>query len=216
MTRSLTGLAVLGALAMAPAALAAQAICGGRISTPAAGNYAEYQVTQGEGAGQQVRFAIVGAQDQSAARNVWFETVITSPGQPTLVNQLLVPGFPYEASAIAAGTIQITDSAKTFSRRLSAGELARLRGGLTGLPAAIVEGCKSGTLVGTETIQAAGRSIRVQHYRNALRGSDIWVSSEVPFGIVKLTDGTDHTSMELTATGTGAKSSLKGSGGNGS
>ena len=209
MRLSLTGLAALGALALVPAGLSAQEICGGTLTTPAAGSYAEYRVTQGDHGSQQVRFAIVGTQDQSAARNVWFENRVRAEGKVPVVSQVLVPGFPYKPSALAAATLQ-SDTLPPL--RFNAQQLARARQGqLPGLLQSIVDGCRSSTLVGTETVNAAGRSIRARHYRNALRGSDIWVSSEVPFGIVKLTDGTDHTTVELTATGTGAKSSLKGS-----
>ncbi|HEX6992240.1 MAG TPA: hypothetical protein VF151_10145, partial [Gemmatimonadales bacterium] len=118
-----------------------------------------------------------------------------------------------DPSAVAGAALQPVSGPPI---RLNAQQLARLQRGLPGLLKSIVDGCRSGTLVGTETVKIGDRSIRAEHYRNALRGSDIWVSSEVPFGIVKLTDGTDHSSMELTAMGTGAKSSFRSGTGAGS
>lgn len=204
---------MLGTLVMVPAALTAQELCGGLITTPAAGAYAEYQLTQGQSGRQQVRFAIVGSKDLGGARNVWFENRVQAQGKEPVVSQVLVPGFPYDPSAVAAAALQPVAGPPI---QLNAQQLARLRQGLPGLLKAIVDGCRSSTLVGTETVKVGSRSVRATHYRNALRGSDIWVSSEVPFGIVKLTDGTDHSSMQLTATGTGAKSSFRnGTRGNG-
>ena len=199
-------LAMLGALAAAPAVLPAQELCGGDIATPAAGAYAEYRLTQGESGRQEVRFAIVGSEDQGGTRHVWFENRVQGEGKPVVVSQVLVPGFPYDPAAVVAGALQ---PAAGPPIRLNAQQLSRLRQGLPGLLKSIVDACRSSSLVGTETLRIAGRSIRATHYRNALRGSDIWVSSEVPFGIVKLTDATDHSSMELTATGTEAKSSFR-------
>ena len=206
MIRTMTGLAALGVLAFVPVGLAAQELCGGKITTPSVGDYAEYQLTQGTSGNQRVRFAIVGSEDRNGARNVWFENKVEAEGKAPVVSQVLVPGFPYEPSAVAGAALQPVSGPPI---RLNAQQLARLQRGLPGLLKSIVDGCRSGTLVGTETLKVAGRSIGAEHYRNALRGSDIWVSSEVPFGIVKLLDGTDHSSMELTATGTGAKSSFR-------
>jgi hypothetical protein len=201
-----TGWVALGVLAFTPAGLAAQALCGGKVTTPPEGGYAEYRLTQGKSGDQQVRFAIVGSEDRDGARKVWFENKVEAEGKAPVVSQVLVPGFPYEPSAVAGAALQPVSGPPI---RLNAQQLARLQRGLPGLLEAIVDGCKSSTLVGTETVKVGARTIRAEHYRNALRGSDIWVSSEVPFGIVKLTDGTDHSRMELTATGTGAKSSFR-------
>lgn len=206
--------AALGVLVMVPTTLTAQEICGGSITTPAAGAYAEYQLTQGKSGRQEVRFAIVGSENQGGSRHVWFENRVQGEGKAPVVSQVLVPGFPYEPSTVVAAALQPVAGPPI---RLNQQQLSRLRQGLPGLLEAIVDGCRSSTLVGTETVKVGSRSIRAAHYRNALRGSDIWVSSEVPFGIVKLTDGTDHSSMELTATGTDAKSSFRnGTSGDGS
>lgn len=214
--RRLTNWATVGALVLVPAVLRAQDLCGGKITTPPAGSYAEYQLTQGESGTQTVRFAIVGSEDRSGARHVWFENRVQSKGKEPVVSQVLVPGFPYEPSAVAAAALQPVAGPPI---RLNAQQLAKLQRGLPGLLKSIVDGCRSSTLVGSESVKVGGRTIQAEHYRNALRGSDIWVSSEVPFGLVRLTDGTDHSRMELTATGTGAKSSFRSAtraGGNGS
>jgi hypothetical protein len=206
-------LVALGVLALVPAGLAAQQLCGGKITTPPIGDYAEYRLTQGKSGTQDVRFAIVGSEDRNGVRNVWFENRVEAEGKAPVVSQVLVPEFPYEPSAVAAAALQPVSGPPI---RLNPQQLARLQRGLPGLLKSIVDGCRSSSLVGTETVKVGGTAIKAEHYRNALRGSDIWVSSEVPFGIVKLTDGTDHSSMELTATGTGAKSSFRSGTGAGS
>lgn len=205
MTRSTPSLLALGMLILAPPVLAAQAICGGRITAPAEGGYAEYRMRLPDGSAQAVRFAVVGGETREGTRNIWFETRIQSPGKPPVVSQVLVPGFPYDASALVDAVLQLSSGVPVH---LTPSQVARGRQHLPGLLQAIEDACKSGSLVGRETVKVAGGAFEAQHYRNALRGSDIWVSSAVPFGIVKLTDGTDKSGMELSAAGEGAKSSM--------
>jgi hypothetical protein len=72
------------------------------------------------------------------------------------------------------------------------------------------------TLVGKETIKVAAGSFRTTHYRNKTKQgtTDVWVSEQAPpTGLVKLTTSAVQvggqqvpgTTMELTATGRGAK-----------
>lgn len=205
MTRLRSLLLALGALMLAPPVLGAQAICGGQIAAPAEGGYAEYRTRLPDGAERAVRFAVIGSEAREGTRNIWFETRIQSAGKAPVVSQLLVPGFPYDASSLEDAVLQLSSGVPVH---LTPSQLARGRQHLPGLLQAIVDACKSGSLVGQETIKVAGGTFKAHHYRNALRGSDIWVSSEVPFGVVKLTDGTDKSSMELRAVGSNAKSSL--------
>lgn len=205
MRRMSTGWLAVGILALAPSVLVAQAICGGRVAAPAEGGYAEYRMKLPDGNTQTVRFAVVGHELREGTKNIWFETRVQVASKPMVVSQVLVPGFPYDPSALVDAALQLPNGVPV---KLSANQVARGRRHLPGMLQAIVDGCKSASLVGQETVKVAGGAFRAQHYRNALRGSDIWVSSDVPFGIVKLTDGADKTTMELFSAGTTAKSSF--------
>jgi hypothetical protein len=72
----------------------------------------------------------------------------------------------------------------------------------------IAEGCSAAQLVGNEQVATRAGTFRTRHYRSAQAGADFWVSSETPFGLVKMTNSQDNSSMELVGKGTGAKSSI--------
>lgn len=205
MIRTSSGPAMVGALLLVAVPLAAQAPCGGKLATSAVGREATYRLTRPSGS-QAIRFAIVDQKADGDTQLVWFETQVQAEGHPALVSQVLVPEFPYDPATVKEASLKSGDRAPI---KLDARQLASMRRRLPGLLESIVEGCKAASLVGTESVKVPAGTFQASHYRNALRGSDIWVSSEVPFGIVKLTDATDHSSMELTATGTDAKSSFR-------
>ncbi|HET9150382.1 MAG TPA: hypothetical protein VFN83_01570 [Gemmatimonadales bacterium] len=188
-----------------PAGLQAQQVCGGVVQAPAEGGFASYLVSSPSGRTMTVRFAVVGAETREGTRNIWFETRAQEGTRPVVISQVLVPGFPYDPSALADAALQGPSGVPV---QLTAQQLARSRRALPGLTKAVVDGCRAATLVGTETVTVPAGKYSAQHYRNALRGSDIWVSTAVPFGIVKMVDGTDKSRLELTAAGKNAKSSF--------
>jgi hypothetical protein len=194
MIRIATGPAIAGALLLAAAPLSAQAPCGGKLATAEVGREATYHLTRPEGI-QEIRFAITGQATKGDAHPVWFETQVQASARPTMVLRVLVPGFPYEPTAVTEGSLQSGDQTPL---KFDARQLAAMHRRLPGLLQSIVDGCKSASLVGTETVKVPAGTFQASHYRNALRGSDIWVSSEVPFGLVKLSDPSDTTAMVLT------------------
>ncbi len=208
MRRSASFVFLSAMLLSAPSAVSAQGLCGGALTGPAEGGYAEYRMTLGNGRVEQVRFAVVGVDTSRKGRPVWFENRVQRQGAPMVVSQVLVPGFPYQASSLLDASLQ---AGKGRPIHLTASQLGRARRQLPGLLRAIEEVCRSASLVGTETVRVGAGRLEARHYRNALRGSDIWVSSTVPFGIVKMTDGADKSAMELTGMGSDAKSSFSGS-----
>lgn len=193
MIRITTGPAMVGALLLVAAPLAAQAPCGGKLVTSTVGSEATYRLARPSG-DQEIRFAITDQKADGDAKLVWFETQVQAEGHPALVSQVLVPGFPYDPATVKEASLKSGDRAPI---KLDARQLASMRRRLPGLLESIVEGCKAASLVGTESVKVPAGTFQASHYRNALRGSDIWVSSEVPFGLVKLSDASDTTAMVL-------------------
>lgn len=72
-------------------------------------------------------------------------------------------------------------------------------GGLTS------EMCAEMTVVGTETVSVPAGSFSATHLHSAKNNVDVWISPKVPF-VIKVKG--PNNSMELTGTGTGAKSSI--------
>jgi hypothetical protein len=69
------------------------------------------------------------------------------------------------------------------------------------------EMCKGVSLVGKEKVTVPAGAFEALHYNSAEHGSDSWISSSVPFSLVKST-GKDY-QVELVAQGAGATSSIK-------
>ena len=199
----------IGALMAAPIALGAQEACGGAVTAPAAGGWGEFVVqAPGSAAPTTVRYAIVGAEEVGGRPLVRFETRVRGAGEGEgIVTQVLVPGYPYEQRALQEVVVQRgtgvparwSPALLNRARRSPRSALARL----------IMDGCAGAMLVGEEQVTVPAGAFRTRHYRNAEVGSDIWVSDEVPFGLVKVT-GRDGATLELLARGTDARSSVTG------
>lgn len=187
-----------------PALAAAQDACGDLLKAPAVGGWGEYLVDVPAGDDLKVRFAVVGQETRADKQLVWFEMRVDG-GQGRMVSQVLVPGYPHASAAIEDVVLQPPRRAPI---RLSGLLLDRARKSPSRLSQSIADGCGSAKLVGEERITVPAGTFSAKHYRNAERNSDIWVAAGVPFGVVKMTDQTDSTSFELTASGKDAKSSV--------
>ena len=202
------GIVLTAALASGGATLSAQDMCGGAVQAPAAGGWAEYVVVAPRGpAPSTVRFAILEREAADGRERVRLETRVRGRSGGVVVTQAVVPGYPYENSALQEMVVQ---RGRQAPERWGPALLARARRSPpSALNRLVVEACRGATLVGEEQVTVPAGTFRTSHFRNAALGSDIWVSEEVPFGIVKAT-GPEGASVELLAQGDGARSSLEG------
>lgn len=199
---------VIGLLA-APGALAAQDVCGGAVKAPGKGGWSEYVVNSPRArSASTVRYAVVGTEARQGKNHLRLETRVQNSERTfTALTQVVVPGFPYEQEAIQEVVVQQGNRpAARWGPSLLVQARSSPRAPLTQL---IVDACTGSRLVGEEQVTVPAGAFTTRHYRNAAAGSDIWVSEEVPFGIVKVT-GLNGATMELMARGTGAGSSVKG------
>lgn len=203
--RQLVYATLLGAgIAAAPAPLAAQAACGGLVKAPAVGGWSEYMVRVPGSADLRTRFAIVGTESRGDARFLWFETRV-SGSAGVMISQVLVPGYPYEASTVQGVVLK---NANRPAMALGPNLLVRARERSPRLLAAIATGCRTAQLVGDEQITVGAVKFRARHYRSAQSGTDLWLSADHPFGLLRMTNSQDRSSMELLASGKDAKSSI--------
>lgn len=196
-------------LSVGPHALEAQGPCDGGLKAPSPGGWGEYLVLAPRGqTPSTVRYAILASEERAGQRLLRFETRVRMGGQRNgMVTQILVPGYPYASAAIQDVVVQRgREPAVRWGPALLARARSSPRSPLTRL---IVEGCTGATLVGHEDITVPAGAFRTRHYRNAVVGSDIWISDEVPFGLVKVT-GADGASLELLGRGRDARSSVTG------
>lgn len=197
------------AMAAIPAALGAQQSCASLARSPQSGGWSEYNVRSPSGTMARTRLAVIGAEKSGDRELVWVETrAANTEGEVQAVTHVLVPGFPYAASDLQAAVLE---GRTGIPVRLTDAQVARARQSAPPLVRAVSDACESAELVGQEEVEVPAGKVQARHFRNALRGVDIWVSGEVPFGVVKLVNASDRSSMELIDRGRGAKSSLSGS-----
>jgi hypothetical protein len=201
-------LVLAAAMAAIPAALGAQQSCSSLVHSPESGAWSEYDVRSPSGSSTRTRLAVIGAETNGDRELVWVETRAANPeGEVQAITHVLVPGFPYEAGDLQAAVLEGRSGVPV---RLTEAQIARARQSAPPLVRAVADACESAELVGQEEVEVPAGKVRARHFRNALRGVDIWVSTDVPFGVVKLANASDRSSMELRDRGGGAKSSLSG------
>ncbi|HEX6645263.1 MAG TPA: hypothetical protein VF037_11310, partial [Gemmatimonadales bacterium] len=145
---------------------------------------------------------------RGGASYVRMETRVRGGNQAQeVVMQAVVPGYPYEQGAIQEIVVQQGGNAPVrWGPALIARARASERSALNRL---IADGCTGAALVGEEEVTVPAGTFKARHFRNAQAGSDIWVSGDIPFGVIKAT-GRDGGTLELLDRGRDASSSVKG------
>ncbi len=203
--RTIFSAGLVAALVAGPGALSGQEACGGLVKAPAVGGWSEYLVRVPGSSDLGVRLAVTGSDTRREQKLVWFETRVNG-GAGTMVSRLLVPGYPYATSQVEDAVLkgmngQVVQLGPNLLLRARDQELPRLH-------KSIAEGCRAAQLVGDERVTVRAGTFRTKHYRSAQTGADFWVSSETPFGLVKMTNTMDNSTMELVDRGTDARSSI--------
>jgi hypothetical protein len=197
------GLVIL--LAASPAAVHAQDACGGYMQAPPVGEWAEYQISKEGEPEMGLRFAIVGKEQRDGREMQWFEMAITPEDEdkPTIM-KLLVPGYPFEPDGLEEIIMKAGDSPAMNMGGPMMSTILKSIGDNPGL--SVAEECKKMQDVGEESVTVPAGTVQARHYQNAESGAEVWLSNEVPFGMVRSTDG-EYTS-ELVAQGEGAQTAI--------
>jgi hypothetical protein len=169
------------------------------------GQWAEYEITSAEGTATS-RFAVVGTEETAGKEHFWYETRMESP-MGAMIMQLLIPSYPYEQSDIQRAVVKMGDQpAMIVSEQM----LGMMQGRGTENPAQdAASACENAELVGREDVTVPAGKFEVLHLRvsDDNETADIWVSANVPFGMVKL-EGVEGVELVLLSHGDDAKSSI--------
>lgn len=198
------GLVIL--LAVSPAPLRAQDVCGGYLHAPAVGGWAEYQISKEGESETGLRFAIVGTEERDGREMQWFEMTITPQDEDDdpVIMKLLIPDYPFEPSGLEEIIMKAGDNPAMNMGGPMMSTILNTIGDNPGL--SVVEECSKMQEVGEESITVAAGTLSTRHYQNTESGAEAWLSNEVPFGMVRTTDG-EYTS-ELVAHGEGATTAI--------
>lgn len=192
-------------LVLAPATLEAQEPCGGYIQSPPVGHWSEYQISKDGESEMRLRFAIVGTEQREGAEMRWFEMAMTPDGEDdSTIMKVLVPDYPFEAGELEEIIMKAGDNPAMNMGGPMMSTILQMIGDNPGL--SVAERCAEMQDAGEESVTVAAGTFQTHHYLNADSSTQAWLSSEVPFGMVRSTDG-EYTS-ELVAHGEGAETAI--------
>lgn len=170
------------------------------VSEVTVGQWAEYQTTA-DGKQYAMRTAIVGTEQIGDTALYWYEFKAQVDGKQ-MIMQSLVPHFPYDPNGIRALVMKMDDQP---AMKMPA-EMLRMMGNRMAPNPALERArhCGGATVVGWEEIEVPAGKLRSLHM--TVEGGDVWVSSDVPFGLVRAAG--EHGEMVLIAHGGDATSSI--------
>lgn len=190
-------------LGTASAVSAQGSSCTAQIQIPAVGKWAEYNAVFKQKEPYIMRYAVIGEESRGGKALKWLELrTAGNKKDGDFVTQMLVPGSAAELGDVEEVVMKHGDkpAMKVDGRMLMMmREQMKKQSFLTDL-------CKDVTLVGSETVTVPAGKFKSQHFRSAKYGSDSWLSSKVPFSMIKMV-GADH-EMTLLRVGDGAESSI--------
>ena len=190
-------------LALLPAAAAAQNDCLKDFKMPAVGTWAEYTGTFREKP-TTMRYAVVGSESRDGKDLKWLEMRTTEGDTPdkTMVYQMLTPGTPAEI-----GQVQdvVFKQGTRPAMKMNSMMVGMMRGQME-KNSVFSNLCEGVTAAGEETVEVPAGSFKTTKLHNAKYESDAWVSTKVPFYMVKSV-GKDY-DLSLAKVGDGAKSSI--------
>lgn len=162
------------------------------------GSWTEQRVTSDSGI-IDYRFALITSRGAT-----WYEIAATN-SQGTSILQLEVPGFPFRPEQIQS---VVTKTGATPAVYIPDAMLRQYKNTAQSGPFSDLESlCRTAEIIGSEEVTVAAGSFETTHLRFPSNGSDLWVSAEVPYGIVR-GDIEGLGSLELMSSGTGATGSI--------
>jgi hypothetical protein len=187
----------------APAAASnVEALCSGAIAL-SDGQWAGYAVDAPLMRDKQkYRYAVVGTE----AGNFWLEFEAAMPmGQGAVVMKILIPGWPYAKDAVTRVLMQLPiiegmDAMPPMEMPPASIQKDDIADPIRMACAEAQQGVEDTVTVPAGTFSALRIPLRQV-------GKDVWLSSDVPFGIVKMTDEEGY-GTELTAYGNDAKPAI--------
>ncbi len=177
--------------------------CIDQIQVPAVGQWAEYSAVFKNKEPYTMRYAVIGEESRGGKALKWLELRMTGNKKDgVMVTQMLVPGSAAELGDVQEVVMKHGDSP---AMKIDGNMLTMVREQMK-KQSFLTDLCKDVTLVGGETVTVPAGKFKGQHFHSAKYESDSWMSSKVPFSMVK-TVGKDH-ELTLLRHGGGAKTSI--------
>ena len=190
------------ALLGAASSLSAQSKCLAEVKFPAAGRWAEYKALLKQDP-YTLRYAVIGSETRQGKNLQWVEIQMKDQkATQNLIYQILVPGSLTEMDQVEEIVFK---SGEKPAMKLTGPMLGMIRNQIQ-KQSLYGDMCKAVTLVGREKVTVPAGGFEALHFRSSENSSDSWISSSVPFSLIKST-GKDY-SVELIDQGAGAKSSI--------
>jgi hypothetical protein len=190
-------------LTLLPAAAAAQNDCLKDFKMPEVGAWAEYHEQFKDKDPGTFRYAVIGSEKREGKDMKWLELRMTSDKpDKTMVYQMLTPGNPAEFDQVQEVVMK---PGKRPAMKMNSMMTGMMRGQMQ-KNSALSNLCEGVEPAGEETVEVPAGSFKTIRMHNSKYNSDAWVSSKVPFYMVKM-KGEDF-EMSLVKTGEGAKSSI--------
>lgn len=190
-------------LGTVPTASGQVSSCIDEIQVPAVGRWAEYKAVFKQKEPYTMRYAVIGEESRGGKALKWLELrTAGNKKDGDFVTQLLVPG-----SAAEFGDVQeaVMKHGNNPPMKVDGRMLVMIRDQMK-KQSFLADICNDVTLVGGETVTVPAGKFKSQHFHSAKYGADSWLSSKVPFSMIKMV-GPDH-EMTLLRHGDGAKSSI--------
>jgi hypothetical protein len=170
------------------------------------GSYVTYELEGASPTGQQIsemRFALVGQETGGSASGFWYE--FRAMAEEAIIVQMLVPGFPFDPADIQSMVLKSGDqpAMKVPSQMLG---LVRSQIEQNDM-AEFGKQCAESEVLGTETVSVPAGQFSSLHIRTKMGTGEVWISQDVPFGMVKARTDTGE-EMVLTEYGYDAVSSI--------
>jgi len=177
--------------------------CIDQIRVPAVGKWAEYTVVFKQQEPYTMRYAVIGGESRGGKALKWVEMrTAGNTKNGDIITQMLVPGAASQLGDIQEVVMKHGDKP---AMKIDGRMLVMMREQMKN-QSFLTDLCKDVTLAGTETVTVPAGKFKSQRFHSAKAGSDSWVSSKVPFSMIR-TVGADH-KMTLVRLGEGAESSI--------
>jgi hypothetical protein len=149
-----------------------------------------------------LRFALIEREGESNPN--WYEFHAETNQGPVTI-QMDVPSWPFEPADVAG---MILKAPGQPAMRMPKEMIAMMQAQMGDNPMVdVAERCAEAEGIGSETIEVPAGSFSTFHIRDDTEQADVWISPDVPFGVVKISMP-DGGMMQLTGFGTDATSGI--------
>lgn len=169
------------------------------------GEWAEYETSTPQGSGT-LRMALL-PEGAAPDEGQWFEMSGEMNGQASVV-QVLADDWPYQPDDVSAVVVKMGSRP---AMRVPEQMLGQMRGQMRTPAGEMARVCANSELLGSESVEVPAGTFDAYRLRPPSESAEeesgqVWVSPEVPFGIIK-SEGTAG-SMVLTGVGDDAQSTI--------